>query len=155
MSLGVFREIFNWFLERVLSNKYPFPTVDAVIRYYDGNKFLGIVLVDRRFPPLGWAFPGGFVEHNETLEHAVAREAMEETGLEITDLEQFHTYSEPKLDPRIHTISTVFLCCAKGKIVVGSDAKDARVFLPSQLPKMCLGHAKVLGDLKKSGKLKG
>src|SRR3989344_544601 len=101
MAFGVIREIFNWFLERVLSNKYPFPAVDTVISYYGGKKFLGIVLVDRRFPPKGWAFPGGFVEHNETLEHAVAREALEETGLKITDLEQFHTYSEPKRKPPI------------------------------------------------------
>lgn len=155
MALGVFREIFNWILERVLSNKYPFPAVDAVIRYYDGDKFLGIVLVDRRFPPRGWAFPGGFVEHNETLERAVVREAKEETGLKITDLKQFHTYSEPKRDPRIHTISTVFLCHAKGKIKPGSDAKGVRVFPKDLLPKMCFDHAKVLEDLKKSGKLKG
>ncbi|MBI2598387.1 MAG: NUDIX hydrolase [Candidatus Diapherotrites archaeon] len=155
MQLKIFVEIINWFLERVLSNKYPFPTVDAVIKYYKNGKFEGIVLVDRKFPPLGWAFPGGFVEHNETLEKAVAREVMEETGLHITGLEQFHTYSEPKRDPRIHTISTVFLCKAEGKIQSGSDAKNVKVFPLEQIPPLCFDHQKILEDLKKNGKLKG
>ena len=154
MNLSILKEIFNWVLERVLSNKYPFPTVDAVIRYYKNNKFQGIVLVERRFPPFGWAFPGGFVEHNETLEIAVKREAEEETGLKITDLKQFHTYSEPKRDPRIHTISTVFLCKANGTIKHGSDAKNAKVFQLNQLPKICFDHKKIILDIKKSGKLK-
>lgn len=154
MLFNALKEVFNWILERVLQNKYPFPTVDAVIKYYDGKKFEGIVLVQRRFPPLGWAFPGGFVEHNETLEKAVVREALEETGLHITGLEQFHTYSEPKRDPRIHTISTVFLCISSGTIKHGSDAKDAKVFSLNSLPKLCFDHNRILNDMKKSGKLK-
>lgn len=146
-------EILNWVLKRVLQNKYPFPAVDAVIQYRENGKFVGIVLVERRFPPLGWAFPGGFVEQGETLEKAVVREAKEETGLDIQIEKQFHTYSEPKRDPRIHVISTVFICTAKGKFQQGSDAKNVQLFSLEKIPKLCFDHEKILADLKKAGEL--
>jgi ADP-ribose pyrophosphatase YjhB (NUDIX family) len=150
---SVLWEIINWVLGRVLQNKYPFPTVDAVIKLFDGKKFLGIVLVERKFPPFGWAFPGGFVEQGESLEKAVVREAKEETGLDIEIEKQFHTYSEPKRDPRIHTISTVFICKASGKIRGGSDAKKAQLFPLIKIPRLAFDHDKILNDLKKSGEL--
>lgn len=151
---SITKEIFNWILNRVLQNKYPFPTVDAVIKIQESdNRITGIVLVERKFPPLGWAFPGGFVEQGETLETAVVREAKEETGLDITVEKQFHTYSNPKRDPRIHTISTVFICSAKGKPKKGSDAKQCKIVSLNQIPKLCFDHEKILGDLKKAGEL--
>ncbi len=147
------KEILNWVLNRVLQNKYPFPAVDAVIKYFENEKFKGIVLVERKFPPLGWAFPGGFVEQGESLESAVVREAKEETGLDIEIEKQFHTYSEPKRDPRIHTISTVFICKASGKIQSGSDAKNVKLFSLEKTPKLCFDHEKILDDVKKAGEL--
>ncbi len=146
-------EIINWFLGRVLQNKYPFPTVDAVIKFFENEKLKGIILVERKSPPLGWAFPGGFVEQGESLETAVVREAKEETGLDIEIVKQFHTYSEPKRDPRIHTISTVFVCKASGKIKSGSDAKNVKLFSLEKIPKLCFDHEKILNDLKKAGEL--
>lgn len=151
---SVFWEAFNWFLGRVLQNKYPFPTVDAVIKYFDSkNQFQGIVLVNRKFPPLGWAFCGGFVEQGESLETAVVREAKEETGLDITIEKQFHTYSQPKRDPRIHTITTVYICRASGPIKTGSDAKNVQVFGLNQFPQLVFDHDEILQDLKKAGEL--
>lgn len=147
------KEALNWVLNRVLQNKYPFPAVDAVIKYFENGKFKGIILVERRFPPLGWAFPGGFVEQGESLEKAVVREAKEETGLKIEIEKQFHTYSEPKRDPRIHTISTVFICRASGKIKSGSDAKNVKLFSLEKIPTLCFDHEKILNDLKKAGEL--
>jgi 8-oxo-dGTP diphosphatase len=120
---------------------HPVPTVDLIIRARGG-----IVLVRRRFPPLGWALPGGFVDAGETLEAAAAREALEETGLAVRLVRQFHTYSDPARDPRRHTISTVFLADADGEPLGGDDAAEARVFPAGGLPPLVFDHAQILAD---------
>ena len=68
--------------------------MDAVI-----SNGRGIVLIRRKNEPHGWALPGGFVDIGETVEEAVAREALEETGLSITDLRLVGVYSNPNRDP--------------------------------------------------------
>ncbi|MCK4838483.1 MAG: NUDIX hydrolase [Desulfobulbaceae bacterium] len=123
----------------------PVPTVDAIIEI--GGK---IVLVERRNPPHGWALPGGFVDYGETLEDAVQREAFEETGLQITLKGQFHTYSKPERDPRLHTITTVFLATAEGCPTGGDDALQAAVFDPKDLPTLVFDHRDILNDYYKS-----
>ncbi len=110
--------------------KTPYLTVDCIIRY--GN---GIVLVERKYPPLGWALPGGFVEVGETVEQAVRREMREETGLVLENLKQFHVYSDPARDPRFHTVSVVFTADGAGELKGGDDAKMAKVFKLDKLPK--------------------
>jgi len=120
---------------------HPVPTVDLIIRAGGG-----IVLVKRRYPPLGWALPGGFVDAGETLEAAAAREALEETGLRVRLVRQFHTYSDPARDPRRHTISTVFLADAAGEPQGGDDAAEARVFPPGALPSLVFDHAQIIAD---------
>ena len=141
-------ELITWLTNRFLRQRYPFPVVDMIIKYYDGKKFKGIVLVERKNIPKGWAIPGGFIEYGESCENAAIREAKEETGLDIEIVKQLGTYSDPKRDPRIHTISTVFLCKANGKINSGSDAKKAKVFSIKQAQKMklCFDHNKILKD---------
>jgi len=120
---------------------HPLPTVDLIIRAAGG-----IVLVRRRFPPLGWALPGGFVDAGETLEAAAAREALEETGLAVRLARQFHTYSDPARDPRRHTLSTVFLADAEGEPRGGDDAAEARVFPLDALPELVFDHAQIVAD---------
>jgi ADP-ribose pyrophosphatase YjhB (NUDIX family) len=76
---------------------------------------------------------GQFPDYGESLEEAVTREAREETGLELRDLEQFHTYSDPRRDPRFHTITTVFHARAEGAPRAGDDAAATRVVPISEI----------------------
>lgn len=120
----------------------PFPTVDIIIRC--GDK---IVLIERRNPPLGWALPGGFVDYGESLEAAAMREAREETGLELRNLEQFRAYSDPDRDPRQHNISIVFSADAEGRPVAGDDAKNVHLFRIDDLPAvLCFDHEQIIAD---------
>src|SRR5688500_6785806 len=107
----------------------PAPTVDVIIEVGDD-----VVLIQRKFEPLGWALPGGFVEEGETLAAAARREAAEETGLDVELVELFHCYSDPRRDPRRHTVSTVFLARASGAPTGGDDAADAALFGRTRLP---------------------
>ena len=117
-------------------------TVDIIIEVEGG-----IVLIKRKNPPHGWAIPGGFVDLGESLETAAAREAREETCLEVRDLRQFHTYSEPGRDPRGHTISTVFIAKANGTPRASDDAADIGIFTKDSLPQdIAFDHRKILGD---------
>jgi 8-oxo-dGTP diphosphatase len=121
----------------------PLVTVDAIIECPTG-----IVLVERSNPPFGFALPGGFVDYGESLEEAVRREAAEETGLELSELRQFHTYSDPSRDPRFHTVSTVFTAKAGGSPRAGDDAAAVRVVKPDEVPGLAFAfdHGKVLAD---------
>ena len=121
--------------------KNPVPTVDIIIEVEGG-----IVLIERKNPPLGWAIPGGFVDYGESFEQAAVREALEETGLEVTLTEQFHTYSDPSRDPRQHTASTVFIGRADGSPEGGDDALKAAVFSENNLPHLVFDHAQILAD---------
>src|SRR3954468_18635276 len=112
--------------------KNPTPTVDVLIEL-DGRPGT-IVLIQRKNEPRGWAIPGGFVDEGEWLADAAAREAKEETGLDVELTELFHAYSDPARDPRSHTVSTVFLGRAAGAPTGGDDAEDARVFALTELP---------------------
>lgn len=121
----------------------PLLTVDILIEIAGE----GIVLIERKNPPAGWAIPGGFVDYGETLEEAAAREALEETGLAVENLLQFRAYSDPARDPRHHTVSVVFTAEARGVPVAGDDAGRARVFPLDRLPEpLAFDHARILSD---------
>jgi ADP-ribose pyrophosphatase YjhB (NUDIX family) len=120
----------------------PLTTVDIIIEYKEG-----IIMIQRLNPPAGWALPGGFVDYGESLEEAAVREAKEETGLQVALQRQFHTYSDPRRDPRHHTISTVYIAQADGEAVAGDDAKDIGVFHKHRLPeKVAFDHRDILND---------
>ena len=105
------------------------------------------ISVLRRNPPAGWAIPGGFVEVGEPVEIAAAREAFEETGLEVELSELFHVYSDPQRDPRFHTISVVFIGRASGQPSPGDDAAQADVFGEDDLPtSLAFDHGQILAD---------
>jgi len=127
-----------------MDEKKPTPllTVDIIIEIQEG-----IVLIERKNPPHGWALPGGFVDYGESLEKAAAREAKEETSLDAQLVEQFHTYSDPKRDPRHHTVSAVFIAKARGVPVGADDARTAKIFTEANLPEaIVFDHAQILRD---------
>lgn len=134
--------------------KSPFLTVDAIIELndLDPRKKGGIVVIERSNPPFGWALPGGFVDYGETLEEAVIREAKEETGLDIKDIKQFHTYSNPNRDPRFHTVGTVYTAEAKGSPCAGDDAKGVSVFSLDELKDLdfAFDHKAIIQDYLKN-----
>ena len=127
-----------------MDEKKPTPllTVDIIIEIQDG-----IVLIERKNPPHGWALPGGFVDYGESLEKAAAREAKEETSLDAQLVEQFHTYSDPKRDPRHHTVSAVFIAKARGVLVGADDARTAKIFTEANLLEVIVfDHPQILRD---------
>jgi myo-inositol-1(or 4)-monophosphatase len=123
--------------------KNPLPTVDIIIEVEDK-----IVLIYRKNYPFGWAIPGGFVDYGETLESAAIREAKEETNLDIELLYLLGCYSDPKRDPRFHTITTVFVAKGKGELKAKDDAKLAKLFKIEEIPwdDLAFDHAKILKD---------
>jgi ADP-ribose pyrophosphatase YjhB (NUDIX family) len=127
--------------------KNPAPTVDIIIEINTEDGRQGIVLIKRKNPPYGWALPGGFVDYGESLEQAAFREAKEETSLDIQLQCQMHTYSDPKRDPRKHTISTVFIAQAKGTPVAQDDAQEIKVLSKDELNfPLAFDHKKILTD---------
>ncbi len=121
----------------------PLPTVDIIIEV--DNQ--GILLINRKNYPFGWAIPGGFVDYGESLEDAAVREAKEETGLDVKLVRQFHTYSRPDRDPRHHAISTVYIAKASGEPRAADDAADAGIFTRDTLPSpIVFDHKEILSD---------
>jgi 8-oxo-dGTP diphosphatase len=121
----------------------PVLAADAIMEPVPGC----VLLIRRKNPPPGWALPGGFVEVGESVEEAVRREILEETGLILGDVVQMHTYSAPGRDPRLPTVTVIFAARASGTPVAGDDAAEARLFpLDALPPDLCFDHRQVLED---------
>ncbi len=129
---------------------YPRPmvTVDAVVfRWASGGR--EVLLIERRHDPFAgrWALPGGFVEMDESLEDAVARELAEETGLTGVILEQFYTFGAPGRDPRGRTISVAFAGeggTGHDRVPAGDDAQSAGWFPIDALPPLAFDHQRIV-----------
>jgi 8-oxo-dGTP diphosphatase len=136
----------------------PMVSVDAVVFgfFKTGAKLL---LVNRGNEPFKgkWCLPGGFVEIDEELEDAVARELAEETGLVNVTLEQMRTYGNVGRDPRGRQITIVYMGIATeglDKIRAGDDAAEVQWFDIDKPPKdMAFDHNEVvkyaMGKLKR------
>ncbi len=130
---------------------YPRPavTVDALLFFENGQNF-ELLLIKRKHEPFknAWAIPGGFVDQNETLDMAVQRELLEETGVSGIDLLQFKAYGNPGRDPRGHTVSIVFYAFAyeKPKAIAADDASDTAWFSVDDLPPMAFDHQHIIQE---------
>jgi len=125
----------------------PLIAADSIIEIHDENNNLGIVLIERKNPPYGWAIPGGFVDVGETIEQAAVREAKEEVCLDVNLTCLLGLYSDPKRDNRGHTATAVYIASATGIPRAADDAKAVAVFTLNTLPKeLAFDHADVLRD---------
>jgi len=127
-----------------VTRRYPSPSlaVDAV--WLRRGR---VLLVRRGRPPFRgkWALPGGFVEIGETVEEAVLRELREETGLEGRVGPVIGVWSDPKRDPRKHTVSVVFRIRGPGGIPRGGDDAATAEWVPVRpLPPLAFDHEKIL-----------
>ncbi|MFM8323220.1 MAG: NUDIX hydrolase [Chloroflexota bacterium] len=132
---------------------YEFPrpslTVDIVIFTLRDNR-LQVLLVRRGEEPFlgSWALPGGFVQIDESLEAAAARELAEETGVRQAYLEQLYTYGEVQRDPRGRVVTVAYFALipadAQVRSAGGSDVREARWFPASRLPALAFDHAEII-----------
>lgn len=119
---------------------------DAIIELTD-RPDRPIVLIERKYPPYGWAIPGGFVDVGEPLERAAVREALEETCLAVQLTALLGMYSDPQRDDRGHTVTAVYVAEATGEPRAADDAKNLHVFTIDKLPgELAFDHAQVLAD---------
>lgn len=148
-AYGIFEKHVYGYLRHIMEDLAwgPYVTADIIIEIHDG-----IVIIERTNPPFGWALPGGFVDRGESLETAARREAKEETGLDLEDLKQFHTYSDPSRDPRFYTVTAVFTAKGIGTPAAGDDAKGLRVIPLGDLRKFqyAFDHNQVIEEYLRS-----
>lgn len=129
---------------------YPRPavTTDCVVFAHDGNG-LSILLIQRGGEPYkgAWAFPGGFLNMDETAEQGALRELQEETGLELNHVTQIGAFTEVDRDPRSRVITIAFYAFSKKcEVKGGDDAALAQWFPIDQLPKLAFDHESILRE---------
>ena len=125
----------------------PAVTVDIVLLHRSAVGIEVLLIKRGRDPFEGhWAFPGGFVDKDESLEDAAARELVEETGLSGIHIEQIGAFGDPGRDPRGHTVSVVFAGVLEDRVLVsaGDDASEAAWHPALEPPALAFDHNKIL-----------
>jgi len=123
----------------------PLLTADLIIEMID-HPGRPVVLIKRKYPPPGWALPGGFVDVGETLENAALREAREETSLLVTLKLLLGMYSDPARDSRGHTASAVYIAEAQGEPHAADDASHLALYDPRNTPPLAFDHERIMKD---------
>ena len=126
--------------------KTPLLTVDIII-----ERVTGIVLIKRKNDPYKghYALPGGFVDVDETVEHAAIREAKEETGLDIEIEGLVGIYSDRARDPRGHAVSICYYAKGHGTLCAGDDAASATTTFIGSVPHLAFDHDNMIDDYRR------
>ena len=130
--------------------KYPRPAVTADCIVFSRYLKPQVLLIRRGNEPFKgeWAFPGGFLNMDETVQECARRELEEETGLVVQDIHLVGVYSRPGRDPRGHTVTPAFLSIMDYPLDVcgGDDAAQAQWFPLNQLPVLAFDHGEIISD---------
>lgn len=124
--------------------------VDSIVFGYEKNQGLSLLLIKRKYSPFvnTWALPGGFVLENESLEAAVERELLEETGVKYNYLEQLYTFGDPLRDPRTRVISVAYFGLVRTNdyqaLIATTDSSEAQWFAIGNLPPLAFDHSKII-----------
>ena len=133
--------------------EYPRPAITADCVVITKEKEPKVLLIQRDNEPFKgqWAFPGGFMNMDETTEQCAVRELEEETGLKVNEIKQIGAYSKVDRDPRGRTVTVAYLAIIdKPEAVKGlDDAAKAQWFPISNLPKLAFDHEEIMKDAKK------
>lgn len=130
--------------------EYPRPAVTADCVVIAKENEPKVLLIQRGNEPFKgqWAFPGGFMNMDETTEQCAVRELEEETGLKVTEIKQIGAYSKVDRDPRGRTVTVAYLVVIDKAEAVkgGDDAAKAQWFPISSLPKLAFDHEEIMKD---------
>jgi 8-oxo-dGTP diphosphatase len=130
--------------------KYPRPAVTADCIVITKETTPKVLLIQRGGDPFkwSWAFPGGFMDMDETTEQCAIRELEEETGLKLTSIHQIGAYSKVDRDPRGRTITVAYLAIVDEPIAVTGqdDAANAEWWPLSDLPHLAFDHYDIMQD---------
>lgn len=129
---------------------YPRPaiTVDCIIFGFDKNE-LKVLLTKRAIEPyLGkWAFPGGFINIDETADDCARRKLLEEAGLQDIFMEQLYTFSDLDRDPRYRVISIAYYALVRSTDYIldaGLNIEDVQWFSLQEIEDLAFDHNKIL-----------
>jgi len=133
--------------------EYPRPAVTADCVVIAKENEPKVLLIQRGNEPFKgqWAFPGGFMNMDETTEQCAVRELEEETGLKVNEIKQIGAYSKVDRDPRGRTVTVAYLVVIDKAEAVkgGDDAAKAQWFPLSNLPELAFDHEEIMKDAKK------
>ena len=136
--------------------KYPRPAVTADCVVITNEPLPKVLLIQRGAAPFkgAWAFPGGFMNMDETTEECAIRELEEETGLKVANVHQIGAYSKVDRDPRGRTITVAYLAIigSPEEVKGQDDAAKAEWFPLSALPELAFDHADIMQDAVKAYK---
>ena len=130
--------------------KYPRPAVTADCIVITKEAEPKVLLIERGDEPFKgcWAFPGGFMNMDETTEQCAIRELEEETGLTVSEVYQIGAYSKVDRDPRGRTVTVAYLAIVDAPMaVIGQDdAAKVQWFPLSALPELAFDHDEIMHD---------